>query len=209
MEWQLGAEAMIEVFPLEGVFRSFDGRINQAALSILVLLFLVSLGFYALNRFENFALDSKIYIFICLAVLIGLWPHIITGIKSLIDALNTFLISTVFRDEFGAWKGREMLGPLIWKKIHLETGIFDSVLKILAVLLTFFLDVGQYFLYLFFLIFFFFFKIFGPLVLARGILAEDFSVFQQLLREVTLLFLWQTTFVILVGVFLMTFGGKA
>jgi hypothetical protein len=200
---------MIEVFPLEGVFRSFDGRINQAALSILVLLFLVSIGLYAINRFENFALDSKVYSFIALVVLIGLWPHIITGIKSLVDSLNTFLISTVFLDEFGTWKGREMLGPMIWSKIHLNAGIFDGTLKILAVLLTFLLDVGQYFLYAFFLIFFFFFKIFGPFVLARGILSEDFTVFKELVREVSLLFLWQTTFVVLVGVFLMTFGGKA
>ncbi len=200
---------MIEVFPISGVFRDFDLRVNQVALSILVLLFLVSLGLYALNRFENFALDSKVYAFITFAVLIGLWPHIVNGIKGVVDALNTFLVTSVFRDEFGTWKGREMLGPLVWERIHLKTGIFDSVLKILSVLLTFLLDVGQYFLYAFFLIFFFFFKIFGPFVLARGILAEDFSVFQQLLREVTLLFLWQTTFIILVGVFLMTFGGKA
>lgn len=200
---------MIEVFPLEGIIRDFDVRINQAALAILVLLFLVSVGLYALNRFENFALDSKVYAFIVFAVLIGLWPQIITGIKSVVDALNTFLIQSVFADEFGLWRGREMLGPMVWERIHLKTGIFDSVLKILAVLLTFLLDVGQYFLYAFFLIFFFFFKIFGPFVLARGVLSEDFSIFQQLLREVTLLFLWQTTFIILVGVFLMTFGGKA
>ena len=200
---------MIEVFPLEGVFRDFDLRLNQAALSVLALLFLICLGLYALNRFENFALDSKVYSFITIAVLIGLWPHIVSGIKGLVDALNTFLITQVFRDEFGVWKGREMLGPLIWSKIHLETGIFDSVLKILAILLTFMLDVGHYFLYAFFLVFFFFFKIFGPFVLARGIFSEDFLVFKELLRELSLLFLWQTTFVVLVGVFLMAFGGKA
>jgi len=200
---------MIEVFPLDGLFRDFDVRINQAALAVLVLLFLISVGLYALNRFENFALDSKVYSFITIAVLIGLWPPTVQGIKSLVDTLNTFLITSVFHDEFGVWKGREMLGPLVWSRIHLEAGIFDSILKILAVLLTFLLDVGQYFLYAFFLIFFFFFKIFGPFVLARGILSEDFSVFKQLLREVTLLFLWQTTFIILVGVFLMSFGGKA
>jgi len=200
---------MIEVFPIDGVLKDFDARLNQAAFTILVLLFLVSLGIYALNRFENFALDSKVYAFIVFAVLIGLWPHIIHGIKGLVDALNTFLITRVFSDEFGTWRGREMLGGLVWSRIHLNAGIFDSVLKVLSILLTFLLDVGQYFLYAFFLIFFFFFKIFGPFVLARGILSEDFSVFRQLLREVTLLFLWQTTFIILVGIFLMTFGIKA
>jgi hypothetical protein len=126
-----------------------------------------------------------------------------------VDALNTFLITRIFADEFGTWKGREMLGGLVWSRIHLNVGIFDSVLKVLSILLTFLLDVGQYFLYAFFLIFFFFFKIFGPFVLARGILSEDFSVFRQLLREVMLLFLWQTTFIILVGIFLMTFGVMA
>lgn len=30
---------MIEVFPLEGIIRDFDVRIDQAALAILVLLF--------------------------------------------------------------------------------------------------------------------------------------------------------------------------
>lgn len=200
---------MIEVFPIEGIFKGFDVRLNQAALGILVLLFLVSVGLYALNRFENFALDSKVYSFVVFAVLIGTWPHILGGIKSVVDALNTFLITHVFADEFGVWTGREMLGRLVWSRVHLNAGIFDSVLKILAVLLTFLMDVGQYFLYAFFLIFFFFFKIFGPFVLARGILSEDFSVFRQLLREVSLLFLWQTTFVILVGVFLMTFGEKS
>lgn len=200
---------MIEVFPIDGIFKDFDLRLNQAAFIILVLLFLVSVGLYALNRFENFTLDSKVYSFIVFAVLIGLWPHIIGGIKSLVDALNTFLIKSVFADQFGIWQGRETLGGLVWSRIHLKVGIFDSVLKILSILLTFLLDVGQYFLYAFFLIFFFFFKIFGPFVLARGVLSEDFSVFRQLIREVSLLFLWQTTFIILVGVFLMSFGEKA
>jgi hypothetical protein len=166
-------------------------------------------GLYALNRFENFALDSKVYSFVVFGVLIGLWPHIIGGIKSVVDALNTFLITNVFEDQFGIWQGREMLGPMVWKRIHLNMGIFDSILKIISILLTFLLDVGQYFLYAFFLIFFFFFKIFGPFVLARGILADDFSVLKQLLREVSLLFLWQTTFIILVGSFLMTFGERS
>ncbi len=200
---------MIEVFPIDGVLKDFDTRINQAALTVLVLLFLISLGLYALNRFENFALDTKVYAFVVSAALIGIWPHMIEGIKAMVDALNTFLITRVFADEFGVWRGREMLGGLVWSRIHLNVGIFDSVLKVLSILLTFLLDVGQYFLYAFFLVFFFFFKIFGPFVLARGILSDDFSVFRQLLREVTLLFLWQTTFIILVGVFLMTFGGKA
>ncbi len=199
---------MIEVFPIQGVLLNFDARINQAALAVLVLLFLISLGLYALNRFENLFLDSKIYNFVVIALLIGLWPHIVTGIKSLVDSLNTYLITSIFRDEFGVWKGREAIGPMIWQRIHLQTGIFDSVLKILGILLTFLLDVGQYFLYLFFLIFFFFFKIFGPFVLARGILSDDFSVFQHLLKEISILFLWQTSFIVLVGVFLMAFGGK-
>jgi hypothetical protein len=209
MERVLGAQTMIEVFPIDGILKDFDARLNQAALMILVLLFLVSLGLYALNRFENFVIDSKIYSLIVFAVLIGLWPHILQGIKSLVDALNTFLITSVFANEFGIWRGRETLGGLVWSRISLNVGIFDSVLKILSVLLTFLLDVAQYFLYAFFLVFFFFFKIFGPFVLARGVLSEDFSVFRQMLREVSLLFLWQTTFIILVGVFLMTFGERA
>jgi hypothetical protein len=64
---------MIEVFPIDGILKDFDARMNQAAFTILVLLFLVSLGIYALNRFENFALDSKVYAFIVLSTASRAW----------------------------------------------------------------------------------------------------------------------------------------
>jgi len=39
----------------------------------------------------------------------------------------------------------------------------------------------------------------GPLILGRAILAQDLSVVKALLAEVTILQLWQTTFVLLIG----------
>jgi hypothetical protein len=185
----------VRVFEFEGVFKDLDASLSRGALLVLVLCFLISLAIAAAQRFENFHLDVKIYNLLGFALAIGLWPQIMDGIGGLVDVMNGIALRSFGIHEHNL----QDLGNLLWKVIQNhqigDHWFLDLVMRLIA----FLLHTARYVLHGLFLVFYFFFKFFGPFVLARGILSEDFSVFKQLLAEVTVLFLWQTTFVFIVG----------
>ena len=195
---------MIEVFPIIGNAELLDKSLNDAALIILVLLFLIGLGFFALNRFEGFNPESQVNQFLVLAVFIGLWPQVMTGIKELVDGFNTYLIESVFNLN---WTGFEAIGSIVWEKVKFDGLIEDYLFGGLAKILAYALDVARLLLYYLFVLFYFFFKILGPFILSRGVLAQDFNTLKELLSEVSILFLWQTTFVFLLGFFSWSMKG--
>lgn len=195
---------MIEVFPLIGVARELDADLNRAAIYLLVLLFLFSIGLYALNRFEGFEAEGRINQLLVLGVFIGLWPQVMVGIKELVDAFNTFLIREVFQLE---WSGFEAIGGIIWEKVQFDTRIGDLLFGSIAKILAYALDLARLFLYYLFVLWFFFYKLMGPFILARGVLSENLKVLKQLLSEVSILFLWQTTFIFLLGFFSLAMKG--
>lgn len=195
---------MIEVFPLVGLAREIDATLNRAAIYLLVLLFLFSIGFFALKRFEGFEPEGRVNQLLVLGVFIGLWPQVMLGIKELVDAFNTFLIRDVFDLE---WSGFEAIGSLIWEKVQFDTRIGDILFGSLAKLLAYALDLARLFLYYLFVLWFFFYKLMGPFILARGVLSDNLSVLRELLSEVSILFLWQTTFIFLLGFFSLAMKG--
>lgn len=195
---------MIEVFPIIGSAEILDKSLNNAALIILVLLFLIGLGFFALNRFEGFSPEGNINQLIVLAIFIGLWPQVMTGIKDLVDSFNTYLIEDVFHLH---WTGFEAIGSIIWEKVKFEGLVEDYLFSGIAKILAYVLDVARLLLYYLFVLFYFFFKILGPFVLSRGVLSQDFNTLKELLSEVSILFLWQTTFVFLLGFFSLSMKG--
>lgn len=196
---------MIEVFPLIGMARELDQNINRAAIYLLVLLFFISIGLFALKRFEGFDAEGRINQFIVLGVFIGLWPQVMHGMKELVDAFNTFLIREVFALD---WTGFEAIGNLIWEKVKFETRITDILFSSLAKILAYGLDLARLFLYYLFVLWFFFYKLMGPFILARGVLSDNLSVLKELLTEVCILLLWQTTFVFLLGFFSLAMKGE-
>lgn len=195
---------MIEVFPLVGLAHDLDAGLNQAAIYLLVLLFFVSLGLFALNRFEGFEVEGRINQLLILGTFIGLWPHVMSWIKELVDGFNTYLIRDVFSIE---WSGFETIGGVIWEKVKFDTRITDLFFGSLAKVLAYALDVARLLLYYLFVLWFFFFKLMGPFILARGVLSDNLSVLKDLLSEVSILFLWQTTFVFLLGFFSLAMKG--
>jgi len=194
----------MEVFPLSNTFGSLDSNLNQVAIYVLVLMFLISIGFYALNRFEGFNPESRVNQFIIFGVFIGLWPQVMTGMKELVDSFNGFLLKDVFHIQ---WQGFETIGSVIWERVRIENGYVDLFFNGLSKCLAYALDVARLLLYYLFAFWFFFYKTLGPFVIARGILADDFSVLKDLLGEVSILLLWQTTFVLLLGFFSLSMKG--
>lgn len=125
--------------------------------------------------------------------------------KELVDAFNTFLIREVFALD---WTGFEAIGNLIWEKVKFETRITDVLFSSLAKILAYGLDLARLFLYYLFVLWFFFYKLMGPFILARGVLSDNLSVLKELLTEVCILLLWQTTFVFLLGFFSLAMKGE-
>jgi len=190
---------VIEVFSLKGKLAEFNEVFNTLPFYILMFLFMIHLGLGALRRFEGFSMEAELYHLGALFVLITLWPNIMDGIKYVVDVFNTILIRDVFHIP---WNGYEAVVSSIWSEVAREAsqggGILETtIVRLCAVAIA----VVQAILYMAFVIFFLFYKVLGPFILARGVFSEDFSVFKGLLRSVTLLFLWQTTFIFLLGVF--------
>jgi len=195
---------VIEVFPIIGNAEILDKSLNSAALVVLVLLFLIGFGFFAINRFDGFQPETQLNHLIVLAIFIGLWPQVMSGIKELVDGFNTYLIQSVFGLN---WTGFEAIGSIVWEKVKFEGVVEDYLFSSLAKILAYALDVARLLLYYLFVLFYFFFKIIGPFILARGVLSQEFNTLKELLSEVSILFLWQTTFVFLLGFFSWSMKG--
>lgn len=116
---------MIEVFPLIGLASEMDDTLNRVALVLLVFLFLVSLGFFALQRFEGFQPEARLNQLIVFGLFISLWPHVMMGIKELVDSFNTFLLTDIFHIQ---WNGFEAIGSIVWEKVKFDHQIEDYFL---------------------------------------------------------------------------------
>lgn len=200
----LEVRPMIEVFPIVGAGKMIDNVLNEVAFILLIFLFLVSLGFFALNRMDGFNPETKVNQVVVFAVMIGLWPQVMSGLKELVDSLNSYLIRNVFDIN---WTGFEAIGSIVWEKVKFNNWVGDLLFSSIAKILVYLLDVARLLLYYLFVLFFFFYKILGPFILARGVLTDDFQVLKGLLSEVSILFLWQTTFVLLLGFFSWSMKG--
>lgn len=185
-----------EVFSTSGMLAEFDARLTQAGLGLLVICFLIALGFAALDRFENFALDSKVYNLFTITLFIGVWPAIVDGIGALVHLGNGALVQIFDLEEVRHFSDASsyLVGLILSER--LPSGWVTTVLvKIVAFLFL----VGKFFLEWVYLLLLLGFKVLGPLILGRAILSQDLSVVKSLISEVTILQLWQTTFVLLIG----------
>lgn len=189
---------IIDVFPISasafgmptGWFENFAVKMIRPSYLVMILFLVLSVGIMVLKRFENSNLERKLWNIPVIIVLIGVWPSLVHGIKDLIDIFNTFLIRDIFHVQWNSF-GFPSLGTvnniLGWSA--------DSLARLLP-------NLAFWIIYAFYFLFFFFFAVLGPFVLAKGVLFDEIEVLLELIAEITLLFLWQTTVVILVCVVL-------
>lgn len=186
---------IIDVFPLRsGVFglddKWFDelsSALIQPALFLLALMLVVSIGIMVLKRFEGVQLTRKLWNIPILILAVTLWPSLIIALKDLIDTFNTFLVYDVFKMK---WNGFTF--PEYEEYNNVLSWTFQSLARVLPL-------IAYWVMYAFFLIFFFFLAILGPLVLSKGILFDEIDTILELIKEITILLLWQTTIITLVG----------
>jgi len=185
-----------EVFARDDLMGVFDERLTQAGLSVLVICFLIAVGFAATQNFENFSIDSKFHNLITIALFIGLWPSIVDGIGVLVQYLNGLLLSVFELEEVRHFSDASSYLVGICLSDRLPSGWITTVLvKIVAFLFL----IGKFFLEWVYWLLLIGFKLLGPLILGRAILSQELSVVKNLISEVTILHLWQTTFVLLIG----------
>lgn len=194
----MGSESLIDVFPISasafgmptGWFESFAIKLVRPSYLVVILFLVISVGVMVLKRFENSDLEKKLWNIPIILVAIAFWPTLVYALKDLIDHFNTFLVRDVFRIEWQSF-GFPSLGSvgniLGWSA--------DSVARLLP-------NLSFWIIYAFYFVYFFFFAVLGPLVLAKGVLLDEIDVFLELVVEIALLFLWQTTAVILVCIVL-------
>lgn len=153
----------------------------------MTLLLIVSIGILALKRFENANLEKKLWNLPIIIIIVLFWPFLIMGLKNLIDTFNTFLINDVFQIP---WLGFGF--PAVGSVTHIMGWTADGLARLLP-------SLAYWIVYAFYIIFFFFFAVLGPFILAIGILSDEIDAFLSLLKEIVILFLWQTMMVILVA----------
>lgn len=194
----MGSESVIDVFPITasafgmpmGWFESFAVKLIRPSYLLAVLFLVVSVGVMVLKRFENSDLEQKLWSAPVILIAISFWPTLVHGIKDLIDSFNTFLVRNVFQvqwESFGFPDLGSVSNILGWSA--------DSVARLLP-------NLSFWVIYAFYFVYFFFFAVLGPFVLAKGILLDEIDVFLELVVEIVMLFLWQTTVVILVCIVL-------
>lgn len=190
-----GGTQIVNVFPIAGGafgfsphwFEDYLPKMMHPAYLVMILLLVISIGIMALKRFENQSLDKKLWNLPVVLTVLSMWPILVLGLKKLIDSFNTFLVYDVFKM---TWNG------FGFPELTSMGNIFGWTGKAIATLL----PITAYWLvYSFYLIFFFFYAVLGPFVLAKGILYDEVEAFFDLMKELVLLFLWQTTLIILVG----------
>jgi hypothetical protein len=186
---------LVNVFPIESGafgfsstwFEEYVPKLMHPAYLLMTLLLIISIGIMLLKRFEGHSLEKKLWNLPVIITILAMWPVLVLGLKRLIDSFNTFLVNDIFRipwDGFG------------FPHMTSMGNIFGWTGKAIAALLP---NIAYWLVYTFYLIFFFFFAVLGPFVLAKGILFDEIDAFLDLVKEITILFLWQTTLVIMVG----------
>jgi hypothetical protein len=184
---------LINVFPISkqvfgiGVnWYEFIPRFTDLAFLLLPMFLILSIGIMVLKKFEAVNMDSKLVNIPVIILLLTFWPFIVTGLKDLIDVFNTFLIEDVFRIP---WKG---FGFPKLKSVNILSWSVEAIVRLLPHL-TYWLIYGIYTVYCFFYI------VLGPFVLVKGVLFDEIEAFFDLIKELMVLFLWQTTLIVLVA----------
>ena len=191
-----GSNGIVNVFPITkkvfgfsaNWFDTYAPLLIRPAYLLMVLLLVIYIGIMVLKRFENFDVEKKLWNLPVIITVIATWPVLILGLKDFIDYFNTFLIRDIFQIPWEGF-GYPDMGSI--------TNIFGWSADAIARLLP---NLTYWIIYAFYMVFFFFFAVLGPFVLAKGILFDEIEAFLELLKELTLLFLWQTTLAILVAV---------
>jgi len=189
---------MIEVFPVVENFTSWPIPFMPIAIALLTAFFLIYMLVAALKMFEGVPIEKKVVHFIVIGILITLWPTLVIHIKLLVDSFNTFLIQRVFNMDWDQGIGISRTSQLA-QAVDWGWDIHHWPLKVLNAVLAALLIAANTLIYWLFLLMFFLYVALGPLIIARSIFGEELEGVVDLLREVTTLFLWQSTFVILVG----------
>jgi hypothetical protein len=190
---------MIEVFNIFPGFSTWSIPFMPIALALLVVFFLLYMIIAALKTFEGLNLERKLIHFVSAAVMITLWPALLLNIKGLIDSFNTFLIENVFRMNWSTGMGKSFHEQLL-AALSLDMNILHYPLKILNVILALGVEASYQVIYWLFVIFFFLYAALGPLVIARSVFGEEFEGVIELIKEMVTLFLWQSTYVVVVGI---------
>ncbi|MCB0356999.1 MAG: hypothetical protein KDD40_08335 [Bdellovibrionales bacterium] len=185
----------VNVFPINQAvfgfkanwFQYFSTRLIQPSYLLMVLMIVIFIGIMVLKRFEDVHFAKKLWNIAVVVTVVGFWPVIVIGIKDLVDMFNTFLVIDVFQMSWQGF-GFPTMGSV--------TNIFGWSAEGLARLLP---NLSFWIIYSFYMLFVFFYVVLGPFVLAKGILTDEVVTFLDLIKEITNLFLWQTTVVILVA----------
>lgn len=168
-------------------FNDFVPRFVEPAYLLVAMFIVISIGILTLKRFHGADFEKKVWNIPATIVLIVLWPFLVLELKELVDTFNTFLVQDIFH--------------MSWHGVHFPSlGEFNNPMGWSAELIARFLpELAFWVVYGFWIVFFFFFAVLGPFILAKGILFDEIQAFLELLKEITILFLWQTTIVILIG----------
>lgn len=197
----------VEVFEIGPFFERVSGSFESLAYILLVLFMIIVLGIHALKHFTELNLETKLYNFLITIVLISAWPIILFAVKDFVDAFNGFLIFEVFELD---WEKRDTFVPWTQFKEAWEGfggNVFTYPLKVLNLIALLGLVVSRQVIYGLFLVFFFFLAALGPLIIAKTVFSNEVDGFVELMQETVVLLLWQTTYVIILG--LLYVGGQA
>ncbi|MCB0390901.1 MAG: hypothetical protein KDD58_06415 [Bdellovibrionales bacterium] len=186
---------VINVFPInkmvfgfkENWFEHFSAKLIQPSYLLMALMLVIFIGILALKRFDNADLEKKLWNIPAIIIIVSFWPLLVLAIKELVDMFNTFLVVDIFQIKWEGF-GFPPMGSL--------SNVFGWSVEGIARLLP---NLSYWIIYSFYLLFLFFYGVFGPFVLAKGILTDEIVNFLDLLKEIVNLFLWQTTVIILVA----------
>lgn len=168
-------------------FDAYTSQFIRPSYLLMILLLVVAVGVMALRRFEDADFGKKLWGIPVIMVGVFLWPSLVLGMKSMVDSFNSFLMISVFRipwNGFGFPSVNTTRIPLGWS------------IEGLAYLLP---NLSYWIIYVFHLVFLFFYSVLGPLIIAKGILSDEIEGFLEMVGELAVLLLWQTTMVVLVA----------
>lgn len=197
---------MIEVFPLDLVLdfspvwlESLMTSLIRPTYLLMTLLLVASIAIMTLKRFEDANLEKKLWNIPIIIGAVTIWPMLVFGIKELIDAFNTFLINDIFNL---TWSGEFSVSFKETPDVQQSFGWLRPSTwgrELLNTLAVWFLVLTRNLIYAFYVIFLFSLTVLGPFILAKGILSDEIETFIEVIKEIIIIFLWQTAYVIMVG----------
>lgn len=190
----------VEVFKVGEFFENIAGSFESLAYALLILFITIVVGIHALKHFSELNLERKIYNFLIAIVLISAWPVVLFAMKEFIDVFNGFLVFEVFNLDWSTHEGFRPWDQLIRAWEGMGTNVFTYPLKLLNLLALLGLVVSRQVIYGLFLVFFFFLSVLGPLIIAKTVFSDEVDGFVELLQETVVLLLWQTTYIIIIGI---------